>query len=78
MHHNPVAIAQGEVRVAMKEALNKGWDSCTKQATELHTFCANQENDLKEGKGFYKHNEESIVAVHEDLTADYQVLGIQT
>ena len=29
---------------------------------------------MKEGKGFYKLNEESIAPVREDLVADYQAL----
>ena len=30
---------------------------------------------MKEGKGFYKLNDESIAAVREDLAADYQALA---
>ena len=59
----------------MKEALHKGWAGWTKHVAELHTFRADQENRLKEGKGFYKLNEESITAVHKVLAADYQTLA---
>ena len=38
----------------IKEALDRGWAGWTKQAAELHTFFADQENRLKEGKGFTK------------------------
>ena len=60
----------------LEEALDRGWAIWTKQAAELlNTFRTNQENRLKEGKGFYKLNEESISLVHEDLMADYQTLA---
>ena len=32
-------------------------------------------NRQKEGKGFYKQNEESIPSVREDLMADYQAIA---
>ena len=44
------------------------------QFAELHTYRADQENRQKEGKGFYKPNEESIAMVLEDLAKDYQTL----
>ena len=59
----------------IKEALDRGWASWTKQAVELHTFRADQKNRQKEGMGFYKLNEESIATVREDLAADYQTLA---
>ena len=59
----------------MKEVLERGWASLTKQAAELHTFHTDQKNRVKEAKGFYKLNEESIASVREDLEADYQALA---
>ena len=34
-----------------------------------------RENRQKEGKGFYKSNDESITSIREDLRADYQALA---
>ena len=59
----------------MKEALDMGWAGWTKQVAELHTFHADQDHRLKEGKGFYKLTEDSIVAVREDEEEDYQTLA---
>ena len=59
----------------LQAALDKGWAGWAKQAAELHTYRADWENRRKEGKGFYKLNEESIAAVEEDLTQDYHVLA---
>ena len=60
----------------LEEALDRGWAIWTKQAAELlNTFRTNQENRLKEGKGFYKLNEESIASVREDLATNYQALA---
>ena len=53
------------------EALDKGWAGWAKQAAELHTFHADHENWTKEGKGFFKLNNDNIGAVREDLATDY-------
>ena len=48
----------------LQTALNKGWAGwAATQADELHIYMAGQENCQKEGKGFYKLSEESIVTV---------------
>ena len=57
------------------ETLDRGWAAWIKQAAELHTFRADHENRTKEGKGFFKLNNESIAAVREDLAVDYQALA---
>ena len=44
---------------------------------QLHTFRADQENREKTGKGFFKLNNECIVAVCEDLAANYHALADQ-
>ena len=54
--------------------MDRGWADWAQQAAELHTYWANQENRKKEGKGFYKLDEESIATVREDLVKDYQAL----
>ena len=59
----------------MMEALDRVWTGWTKQAAELHTFRADHENRMKEGKGFFKLNNDSIAAVCEDLAAHYQALA---
>ena len=58
----------------LKAALDKGWAAWATQAAELHTYQEDWENRRKEGRGFYKLNEESIAAVREDLAQDYQTL----
>ena len=58
----------------MTEALDRGWEGWTKQVVEFHTFCADHENRKKEGKGFFKLNEDKITAVREDLVTDYKAL----
>ena len=47
------------------------------QATELHTYRADWENRRKEGRGFYKLIDETVVAVREDLAKDYRELAEQ-
>ena len=51
----------------LKAALDKGWTAWATQAAELHTYRADWENRRKEGRGFYKLNEESIAVIREDL-----------
>ena len=58
----------------LQAVLNRGWAKWAKQSIELRTYRADQENQQKDGKGFYKLNEESIDTVCEDLTQDYQAL----
>ena len=57
---------KGKFEKQLTEALDRGWAGWTKQAAELHTFCADLENQTKAGKGFFKLNNESISTVHED------------
>mgnify|MGYP000494644238 FL=1 len=61
----------------LKTALDKGWMAWAAQAAELHTYRADWENRRKDGRGFYKLNEESIAAVREDLAQDYRTLADQ-
>ena len=57
---------RGRFEKKITEALTKGWAGWMQQAAELHTFCADLENQTKAGKGFFKLNNESISTVHED------------
>ena len=47
------------------------------QPPELHTYRADGENRRKEGRGFYKLNDESIADVRTELARDYQALADQ-
>ena len=42
---------------------------------ELQTFGADAENQKKEGRRFYKMDENSIHVLHEDLTEEFQALA---
>ena len=61
----------------LTDALANGWAGWAQQAAELHTFRADHENRAKEGKGFFKLNDDSIATVREDLAKDYQALADQ-
>ena len=61
----------------MKTALDKGWTAWAEQAAELHIYRADGENRRKEGRGFYKLNDESIADVRTELARDYQALTDQ-
>ena len=65
---------RGNFEKLLTEALAEGW---AQKATELHTFRADHENWTKEGKVFFKLNDESIATVREDLATDYQALADQ-
>ena len=62
---------------SLTDALANGWAGWAQQAAELHTFRADHENRAKEGKGFFKLNDDSIATVREDLAKDYQALADQ-
>ena len=65
---------RGKLEKLLTELLAKGWAGWAQQAVELHTFYADHENQTKEGKGFFKLNDESIATVREDLATNYQAL----
>ena len=58
----------------LKTTLDKGWMAWVMQAVELHTYRADVENRRKECRGFYKLDDESVVAVQTELARDYQAL----
>ena len=62
---------------ALTDAFANGWAGWAQQTAELHTFCADHKNRVKEGKGFFKLNNDSIATVREDLAKDYQALADQ-
>ena len=68
-------LHRGRFEKQLKVALAKVWAGWTQPATELHTFRADHKNRTKQGKGFFKLNNESIVAVRKDLAADDQALA---
>ena len=61
----------------LKTTLDKGWMAWAEQAAELHIYRADGENRRKEGRGFYKLNDESIADVRTELARDYQALADQ-
>ena len=72
--HTLLHTHRGRFEKQLTEALAKCWARWTQQAAELHTFRADHENETKARKCFFKLNNESIAAVHEDLGANYQAL----
>ena len=58
---------RGRFSTQLKAAMDKGWVGWATQVAKLHTFHVDLENRRKEGKGFYKLNEESIATVEENL-----------
>ena len=58
MHKDP---PRNETIQQLQAALNERWTKWAKQAAELHTYRVDLENREKDGKGFHKLNEESIV-----------------
>ena len=59
----------------VEEALARGWNEWVPQAAELHVFRAYAKNQKKEGRGFYKMDENSIQILREDLTEKFQALA---
>ena len=58
----------------LKTTLDKGWMAWAAQAAELHIYRADGENRRKEGRGFYKLNDESVSDVQTKLARNYQAL----
>ena len=52
----------------IEETLSRAWQEWSTQAAELHVLCADAENRRKEGRGFYKMDENNIQTLHEDFT----------
>ena len=61
----------------LKTRMDKGWGAWAAQTAELHTYLADWENRKKEGRGFYKLNDETVATVREDLAKDYRELAEQ-
>ena len=47
--------------------MNMGWADWSRKDTELHIVRATKENHRKEGRGFYKLDEESVTTIQKDL-----------
>ena len=59
----------------VEETLARGWNEWSVQATELQVFRANVENRRKEGRGFYKMDENNIQILYKDLTEEFHALA---
>ena len=57
------------------ETLAAGWKQWSAQAAELQVLWADAENRRKEGKGFYKMDDNNIQMIREDLTEDFHALA---
>ena len=64
-----------QLNIKIEETLGRAWQECSTQAIELHVLCADAENRRKEGRGFYKMDENSIQTLREDLTEEYHNLA---
>ena len=62
-------------RTSINECSEKVWKEWSQQAAELQTLWADEENRKKAGDKFYKMNEESIVAIREELSEDFFALA---
>ena len=59
----------------IEEMLARAWQEWSAQDAELHVLCADAENRRKEGRGFYKMDEDNIELLREDLTEEYHTLA---
>ena len=59
----------------VEAALSQGCNEWATQAAELQIFRVDAENGKKEGRGFYKMDENSIQILREDLTEKFQALA---
>ena len=55
----------------IEETLACAWQEWSAHAAELHVLRADAENRRKEGRGFYKMDENNIQILREDLTIEY-------
>mgnify|MGYP000011047490 FL=1 len=59
----------------VEEALARGWNEWSAEGAELQVFRADAENRRKEGRGFYKMDENNIQILREDLTKEFYALA---
>ena len=59
----------------IEEALARAWQEWSAQAAELQVLRADAENQWKEGRGFYKMDENSIQILHEDLIKEFHAFA---
>ena len=59
----------------IEETLGRAWQDWSAQAVELHVLRVDAENRRKEGRGFYKMDENNIQTLREDLTEEYHTLA---
>ena len=70
-----VANHRQKLNNKVEEALARGLQEWLAQAAELQVLRANAENKRKEGRGFYKMDENSIQLLREDLTKEFHALA---
>ena len=54
----------------VKESMEKGWKTWSKQAAKLQMLRAGRENRKTQGPGFFKMTDEAIAIVQEDIAKD--------
>ena len=62
-------------QASINESTEKLWKEWAQQAAELQILRADAENRKKNGDGFYKMDEESIVNIREELSEDFYALA---
>ena len=63
-----VAKRLQKFNIKIEEALAHAWQDWSAQATKLQVLRVDSENQRKEGRGFYKMDENRIQLLREDLT----------
>ena len=59
----------------VEEALARGWNEWSAEGAELQVFRVDTENRRKEGRGFYKMDENNIQILREDLTEEFHAFA---
>ena len=59
----------------IEETLARAWQEWSAQAAELQVLRTDAKNQRKEGRGFYKMDENNIQLLREDLTKDFHALA---
>ena len=70
-----IAKHRQRFNIKIEEALARAWQDWLAQAAELQVLCADSENRRKEGRGFYKMDENCIQLLRKDLTEEFQALA---
>ena len=57
------------------DSLNEGWQTWSKQAAEIQLLRADQENQKKQGQGYFKMDEDAINTLPQELANDIYELA---